>query len=232
MIGCVHLWPSRFLDSPHISARQYGRMLRGWVAPINLEPSATARTRCAGPRPRRSTKRPATCMVLVHERKEMKRDLSRGGAWRTTWGCRSPRRHRAVRCRLLSLPPIDASSFPRPCWVRGSFQYRTHISRCKSSHRFAPTAVVGPSVPAGRSKEDRARGDAFQSGPNLRWGRLEHPRRTQAARRSCSTQHSRESAPCGTTEVGYADRAGFRCAEWECPSSSGMGCANAIEYGP
>ena len=40
MIGSVHLWPSRFHDSPHISTRQYGRMLKGWVASIGLEPSA------------------------------------------------------------------------------------------------------------------------------------------------------------------------------------------------
>ena len=40
MIGSVHLWPSRFHASPHISTRQYGRMLKGWVAAIGLEPSA------------------------------------------------------------------------------------------------------------------------------------------------------------------------------------------------
>ena len=34
MIGSVHLWPSRFHASPHISTRQYGRMLKGWVAAI------------------------------------------------------------------------------------------------------------------------------------------------------------------------------------------------------
>ena len=40
MIGSVQLWPSRFHDSPHISTRQYGRMLRARVAAIGPEPSA------------------------------------------------------------------------------------------------------------------------------------------------------------------------------------------------
>ncbi len=40
MIGCADLWPSRFHDSPHLSTRQYARMLKGWVASIGLEPSA------------------------------------------------------------------------------------------------------------------------------------------------------------------------------------------------
>ena len=39
-IGSAHLWPSRFHDSPHISMRQYGRVLKARVAAIGLEPSA------------------------------------------------------------------------------------------------------------------------------------------------------------------------------------------------
>ena len=34
MIGSVTLWPSRFHEGPHISTRQYGRMLKGWIAAI------------------------------------------------------------------------------------------------------------------------------------------------------------------------------------------------------
>ena len=33
-------WPSRFHDSPHLSTRQYARILRDWVTSIGLEPSA------------------------------------------------------------------------------------------------------------------------------------------------------------------------------------------------
>jgi site-specific recombinase XerC len=40
MFGCDDLWPSRFHDSPHLSTRQYARILRGWVTSIGLEPSA------------------------------------------------------------------------------------------------------------------------------------------------------------------------------------------------
>lgn len=40
MIGSTYLWPSQFHDSLHISTRQYGRMLKDWVASIGLEPGA------------------------------------------------------------------------------------------------------------------------------------------------------------------------------------------------
>ena len=40
MVGAEFLWPSRFHDSPHLSTRQYARILRGWVSSIGLEPTA------------------------------------------------------------------------------------------------------------------------------------------------------------------------------------------------
>lgn len=40
MIGSEYLWPGRFHDRPHISTRQYGRMLKEWVLSIGLEPSS------------------------------------------------------------------------------------------------------------------------------------------------------------------------------------------------
>ena len=39
MIECQFLFPSRFHDRPHISTRQYGRLVRDWVVSIGLEPS-------------------------------------------------------------------------------------------------------------------------------------------------------------------------------------------------
>ena len=39
MIGCRFMFPSRFHDRPHISTRQYGRLIRDWVTAIGLEPS-------------------------------------------------------------------------------------------------------------------------------------------------------------------------------------------------
>ncbi|NET73460.1 MAG: tyrosine-type recombinase/integrase [Sphaerospermopsis sp. SIO1G2] len=33
------MFPSRFHDRPHISTRQYGRLVRNWVTAIGLEPS-------------------------------------------------------------------------------------------------------------------------------------------------------------------------------------------------
>jgi site-specific recombinase XerC len=40
MAGHEFLWPGRFHDRPHISTRQYARMLKEWVRSIGLEPSA------------------------------------------------------------------------------------------------------------------------------------------------------------------------------------------------
>ena len=40
MIGFRFMFPSRFHDHPHISTRQYGRLVRDWVTAIGLEPSS------------------------------------------------------------------------------------------------------------------------------------------------------------------------------------------------
>lgn len=40
MSGHEFLWPGRLNDRPHISTRQYARMLKDWVRSIGLEPSA------------------------------------------------------------------------------------------------------------------------------------------------------------------------------------------------
>lgn len=40
MSGHTFLWPGRFHDRPHISTRQYARMLKDWVNSIGLDPSA------------------------------------------------------------------------------------------------------------------------------------------------------------------------------------------------
>jgi site-specific recombinase XerC len=40
MTGSEFLWPSRLHASPHLSTRQYARIMRDWVASIGLEPSA------------------------------------------------------------------------------------------------------------------------------------------------------------------------------------------------
>lgn len=39
MIGCAFLLPSRIHERPHISTRQYARLVRDWVTAIGLEPS-------------------------------------------------------------------------------------------------------------------------------------------------------------------------------------------------
>lgn len=40
MIGSEYLWPGRFHERPHISTRQYARLVRDWVTSVGLEPSA------------------------------------------------------------------------------------------------------------------------------------------------------------------------------------------------
>jgi integrase len=39
MRGCPVLFPSRFHDSPHLSTRQYARLVRDWVSAIGPDPS-------------------------------------------------------------------------------------------------------------------------------------------------------------------------------------------------
>ncbi len=36
MIGHAYLWPGRFHDRPHISTRQYARLIKDWVQSIGL----------------------------------------------------------------------------------------------------------------------------------------------------------------------------------------------------
>lgn len=40
MISLEFLWRSRIHGSPHLSTRQYARIVRGWVMSLGLEPSA------------------------------------------------------------------------------------------------------------------------------------------------------------------------------------------------
>ena len=37
MLGCTFLFPSRFHDRPHVSTRQYARLVRDWVGAIGLD---------------------------------------------------------------------------------------------------------------------------------------------------------------------------------------------------
>jgi integrase len=39
MRGCPVLFPSRFHASPHLSTRQYARLVRDWVSAIGLDPA-------------------------------------------------------------------------------------------------------------------------------------------------------------------------------------------------
>lgn len=40
MVGSEYLWPGRFHERPHISTRQYARIVRDWATSIGLEASA------------------------------------------------------------------------------------------------------------------------------------------------------------------------------------------------
>lgn len=39
MLGCVYLFPSRLHNRPHLSTRQYARLVRDWVSAVGLDPS-------------------------------------------------------------------------------------------------------------------------------------------------------------------------------------------------
>jgi hypothetical protein len=41
------LFPSRVSDSPHLSTRQYSRIVGSWVGRLDLTPQPTARIHCA-----------------------------------------------------------------------------------------------------------------------------------------------------------------------------------------
>ena len=45
-----YLFPSRMSESPHVSTRQYSRIVGGWVGAIGLDPRRTAPIRCGAPR--------------------------------------------------------------------------------------------------------------------------------------------------------------------------------------
>ena len=38
IVRCAFMFPRRYRDRPHISTRQYGRFVRGWVTANGLEP--------------------------------------------------------------------------------------------------------------------------------------------------------------------------------------------------
>ncbi|NYI30023.1 integrase [Sulfitobacter geojensis] len=59
-IGCRFMFPSRFHDRPHISTRQYGRLVLDWVQLLAWNPADTEHTRCAEPKLRRFTARRGT----------------------------------------------------------------------------------------------------------------------------------------------------------------------------
>ena len=60
--GSRYLFPTRIHASPHISTRQYARLVHRWVESIGLESHLTARTRCAARRLPRFIGRPVTCV--------------------------------------------------------------------------------------------------------------------------------------------------------------------------
>jgi site-specific recombinase XerD len=43
MLACACLFPSRLHDRPHVSTRQYARLVREWVSAIGLDPSSYGR---------------------------------------------------------------------------------------------------------------------------------------------------------------------------------------------
>lgn len=60
MNGHEFLWPSRFHGSPHLSTRQYARIVRGWVMSLGLEPSAYGTHSMRRTKVAQFTRRPAT----------------------------------------------------------------------------------------------------------------------------------------------------------------------------
>jgi integrase len=55
-----YLFPSRRHAQPHLSTRQYARIVHGWVDSAGLDSSAYGTTRCIGQRRHRFTRKPVT----------------------------------------------------------------------------------------------------------------------------------------------------------------------------
>jgi integrase len=60
-IGSRYLFPSRLHASPHISTRQYSRLVHHWVESIGLEAASYGTHSCGVQRPHKSIAKPATC---------------------------------------------------------------------------------------------------------------------------------------------------------------------------
>ena len=66
MFACRFMFPSRFHDRPHLSTRQYGRLVRDGVIAIGLEPTGYCThplRRLGEQKPQKSTERLATCAL-------------------------------------------------------------------------------------------------------------------------------------------------------------------------
>jgi integrase len=48
--GDQYLFPSRVGSSPHVSTRQYARIVHRWIEAAGLDTSAYGRTRCGEPK--------------------------------------------------------------------------------------------------------------------------------------------------------------------------------------
>ncbi len=92
MIGCASLFPSRFHDRPHISTRQYARLVRDWVTAIGLEPSGYGT---------RSRRRRSTARQAIFARSSSCLATRRWTVPSATWGS---------NLRMLSASPSRSTS--------------------------------------------------------------------------------------------------------------------------
>jgi len=107
------LFPSRVSDSPHLSTRQYSRIVGAWVGSIGLDPAAyathTMRRTKATLIYRRTRNLRAVQLLLGHTKLDWRaRSDTSGSRWTTRWRLRSK-----LRCRRT---PPDRGRQLRRSW--------------------------------------------------------------------------------------------------------------------
>jgi hypothetical protein len=121
MIGLEFLWPSRIHGSPHLSTRQYARIVRGWVMSLGLEPSAYGthsmrRTKVAQIYKKTGNLR-AVQLLLGHTKMDstvryLGVDIETLSRCRRGSTCNGPADRRSMRRPAQSGPPDSRTGFP------------------------------------------------------------------------------------------------------------------------
>lgn len=152
MIGSAFLWPGRFHDRPHISTRQYARLLKDLVASIGLEPSAYGTHSMRRTKSRRSTRRRRTCArrsFCWGARRWTARSGISGSSWMTLSSCRRGSRSESGVGRKRPARSGRCGSFKDAVTRFDRASDRVEVHRPTGA---APFPLTIPAFPASRAR--------------------------------------------------------------------------------